>query len=262
MSHSVVVVLIPKVHTGDLAAFQKHIELALEPFNEHTEVPEYDEPCYCVGNIAQSEIRGAGEKQWPLDQLREAYRGFCTSKGISAGEESEEANAYWQTLIGPRERWEEAKAKEPLVAAALKAPDPECEECKGGGTSKSTYNPLSKWDWYAVGGRWDGQIQGENRADGKDFRDFYAGLSDGTGSDLANNCLLAHTLKKAVHKGDLGRLFFAILDLEGKWHQQGDMGWFGMASNEKSEKSWQEEYVEVLDKCPEGTWAVAVDVHI
>ena len=36
------------------------------------------------------------------------------------------------------------------------------------GEPLSTYNPDSKWDWYVIGGRWDGWIQ-EKDANGEDF---------------------------------------------------------------------------------------------
>ena len=33
-----------------------------------------------------------------------------------------------------------------------------CDECEGLGTVLSTYNPASKWDWYEIGGRWEGEL--------------------------------------------------------------------------------------------------------
>ncbi len=35
-----------------------------------------------------------------------------------------------------------------------------CPSCHGKGTYPSTYNPDSKWDWWVVGGRWNGQLRG------------------------------------------------------------------------------------------------------
>ena len=42
----------------------------------------------------------------------------------------------------------------------------DCEDCNGSGTSVTTYNPESKWDWYQVGGRWEGElVEGYNAND-------------------------------------------------------------------------------------------------
>ena len=37
-------------------------------------------------------------------------------------------------------------------------PDPKCIECKGTGQHKTNYNPRSKWDWWVIGGRFDGKV--------------------------------------------------------------------------------------------------------
>ena len=37
-------------------------------------------------------------------------------------------------------------------------PDPECNWCKGTGINKTTFNPHGHWDYYSIGGRWDGSV--------------------------------------------------------------------------------------------------------
>ena len=34
--------------------------------------------------------------------------------------------------------------------------EPDCDECKGSGITKTDYNPNGKWDGYRIGGRYDG----------------------------------------------------------------------------------------------------------
>lgn len=47
-----------------------------------------------------------------------------------------------------------------------------------------------------------------------------------------------------------------------QWYERGEMGWFGMASNEKDRDQWDVEYAKLLDGLPEDTWLAVVDCHI
>lgn len=49
---------------------------------------------------------------------------------------------------------------------------------------------------------------------------------------------------------------------EGKWYQRGDMGWFGMSSNEKDEDVWNEEFMKLIDGLSDDTLLTVVDCHI
>ena len=49
---------------------------------------------------------------------------------------------------------------------------------------------------------------------------------------------------------------------DGKWYQKGDMGWFGISSNEKEGHSWNKEFSELLDNLPDDTILTVVDCHI
>ena len=46
------------------------------------------------------------------------------------------------------------------------------------------------------------------------------------------------------------------------WHQRGDMGWFGMISNEKDPLSWEKEWFAILDEVPGNRYLTIVDCHI
>lgn len=54
---------------------------------------------------------------------------------------------------------------------------------------------------------------------------------------------------------------YAVLD-NGKWHQHGDMGWFGISSNEKDESEWSREFMKIINKLPDDTLLTIVDCHI
>lgn len=74
----------------------------------------------------------------------------------------------------------------------------------------TTYNPMSKWDWYSVGGRWSGRF---------DWKDTAA-------LDEVAESLIEDTP-------------FALIVPSGEWHESGSMGWFGSVSDEKPKDEWQ-----------------------
>src|SRR5699024_9687342 len=85
----------------------------------------------------------------------------------------------------------------------------------GSWRSYSTYNPKSKWDWYKLGGRWSGMIK----------------LHNGTQVDKAK-------IKDIANLNELKT--FAVLK-DGQWYEKGEMGWFGMSSNDKEKRDWHNE---------------------
>lgn len=118
---------------------------------------------------------------------------------------------------------------EPCSCARAGTPDAACEDCAGTGTAQSTYNPLSKWDWWEIGGRWSGAING---------------------SDVAP----VRTLPE-------GYSTFALVTPEGEWFQRGRMGWWAMVSDAKEPDRWAAEFTEILSSHPEAL-VVQIDCHI
>lgn len=54
---------------------------------------------------------------------------------------------------------------------------------------------------------------------------------------------------------------FAVVK-DGKWYQQGDMGWFGCVSDEKDPDIWQRELDSLLSSLSPFDWITVVDCHI
>lgn len=54
---------------------------------------------------------------------------------------------------------------------------------------------------------------------------------------------------------------FAIVK-DGKWIEKGEMGWFGMVSNEKDQTEWDNEFNKMIDELPDDTQLTLVDCHI
>jgi len=223
MSHSTCLVIVEK----DSPDPQKRAEELLASFDENIVAPEYDCPCYCIDRIAIREgERVADEKCGTIDALRKT---FWANRAKGGTEEQE--NAAWKAHISEYRKVEsEVVASHPMKGK----PDPECSQCNGTGTYRTTYNPKSKWDWYELGGRWQRHLQEKNIAN-------VAELFDGDGKPRVTT--------------------FAVLTPDGEWHERGHMGWFGYVSNEKEPDNWSDEYVKILNKHRDCI-ALCYDVHI
>ena len=82
--------------------------------------------------------------------------------------------------------------------------------CDKNGNIYSTYNPESKWDWYVVGGRWDGYIP--------------------TKSDkYVNQCTVQEVDWEKI------KVPFCFIDINGEWQEKGEMGWWCVVNNEKED---------------------------
>ncbi len=111
----------------------------------------------------------------------------------------------------------------------------------------STYNPDSKWDWYRIGGRWDGWITGnEQESDGG----FNFGPDHET---VANNIA---TTKQALKRGVIPH---ALITPDGQWHERGRMGWWANLITEN--ENWEQEARELLAHYPRHR-VVILDAHI
>lgn len=183
MSHFVVVVL------GD------DPDELLAPYDENLEVPEYEDSCWCVNEIAS---RAAYEDNADaLQEIRDSEEIMRTELRML----SDEANRIPQVaevgfvlvgigkkfdhyisvvgelpeLLELRDREKELAQRwfashdrrEAIIKAATEAhpmhkkPDPDCQECGGTGKVMTTSNPDGQWDWYQVGGRWTGWLEPE-----------------------------------------------------------------------------------------------------
>jgi hypothetical protein len=54
---------------------------------------------------------------------------------------------------------------------------------------------------------------------------------------------------------------FAIVK-DGKWFERGEMGWWGVVSNEEDRDTWYQKYSELLDGLSDDTLLTLVDCHI
>lgn len=56
--------------------------------------------------------------------------------------------------------------------------------------------------------------------------------------------------------------FHAMIDLDGQWHQKGEMGWFGMSNDEVSAEKWGKKLMDYVNSLDDDVWLICVDCHI
>jgi hypothetical protein len=260
MSHYITTVLLEDLPLNDNGIpDESDVEAALEeamaPFNENTEVLRYKKDCYCVGHKARMAGREAVQEKFGepfLDACRAAMKEKYGDERPIFGFNNDEEEAYWNALLKPRE---DAEAAATAAHPDFGKPDPECDECKGKGWHFSTYNQKSQWDWYQVGGRWNGfYLPTEAEAEAADKGQYGLGVAKVDGNVIH--------VKDLLEKWDAERFVsFALLTPEGDWLERGSMGWWGIVSGAMSRDEWKQRFRETLEKYP-GAVAVAVDCHI
>lgn len=159
-----------------------------------------------------------------------------------------------------------------------------CDECHGTGTYMSTYNPKSKWDWYEVGGRWSGwlvnrsgaQLNSLQMQEWDQERAMAAAKSAAEASWATAEATQANPTSRYFRFGiqnDEDRESYVMrraaravvphaVVVNGEWHEAGEMGWFGIGSDDKDESDWRQRFAALLQDVSPGTTITIVDCHI
>lgn len=183
---------------------------------------------------------------------------------------------------------------EQVYEEAIKSYDE--EDITSDGSLLSRYNPDSKWDWYEVGGRWQGMLilktgkTGERGTPGlmtKITKNFDAACVTDIDFDAMRKKQLEgiqpyqEALKSSFYKEEYMRerypteteyiqrmtafRTYSVLTPDGVWHAPGDMGWWGMSSETTDEeRDWQDNYYDRFIKpaISKGWYLTIVDCHI
>lgn len=128
-----------------------------------------------------------------------------------------------------------------------------------------THNPNAKWDWYAIGNRWDGYILGK---DGKEHNELP--LNEVDWEKMFTPVEKTYTNYKGEEETyEDVHIPFCLVDTDGNWHERGEMGWWCCVSDEKDRDVWGEEvksYIKHITELPEeernAIVVYAVDFHI
>jgi len=160
------------------------------------------------------------------------------------------------------------------------------------GNELSTYNPDSKWDWYVVGGRWEGGLTTKDgitcnegivkdmnfEADEKHLercKRFWEVYVEGDApktkdeEDIKENTfynkeyyLDKYKTKEAYIDSKRHEVAYAILTPDGVWHEPGKMGWFSSLGTYEDEVDFETNAYDRYVKPYEDYNIALVDCHI
>ena len=241
MSHFTVTVLVPGDTPHD--EIEAAVEELLTPYDENMKVEPYEDGCGCVGLDAKIAARKSAEAEVGFDERKEV---LLATPNDDRGDEWDER---WDKMCD-----ECSTAQDKLVDADPRkdAARTDCEECDGTGKYMSTYNPKSKWDWYQIGGRWDGMITDETVPCAPDCPAGMAKEHFGPHTAHGQNVRQASALRDDFS-------CYAVVTPDYEWHQKGNMGWWAVSTNEDPE--WPECRKALFAKHGD-CLAVLVDCHI
>lgn len=206
MTHFTVGIVIP----SGVSDIDGYVARQMDPYFEHGEAEPY--VCYSLeqaaADIATSIHRleliiSRNEPMYDIDKCRELLAGLRTAT--------------------PQQRYEEQLRFH--------------ERFNDRGEPISTYNPDSKWDWYVIGGRWDGWVHDKKTA---------------AESVEDNSALVAEAVLR-------GKIPHAVITPDGQWHERGQMGWWATLLTEN--ENWEQEARALLSPYA-GHFFLILDAHI
>lgn len=273
MSHFSVVVFLPKDTPPD--KIESAIEQRIAPYDESKVVESYDRVCWCVGKEAQRAARAEADvihgtreqRVHRLNDLMKEQTDVVWPERTEDEHTKEDDDRFFAQveafLAYKQQKWDEINA--PWFAESDRifaersdkdAANPECSNCKGKGTYVSTYNPKSKWDWWVIGGRWDGGLMPT------ETREVVIAAETEMGQALpqSRQPVEGWNVCRSVNLPD-GWVPFAIVTDSGEWHEKAKMGMFASTSDEKPEEDWHAEAAEIASGHADHI-AVLIDCHI
>ncbi|ASU00789.1 hypothetical protein NTR1_24 [Nocardia phage NTR1] len=317
MSHFTVTVALPGTLRED--EITEALAAALAPYDENKEVPRYVKHTRAEliekGREEIAEFRERAYEKYMADPV--AYAAECRNLHhldyVAGGTEAaraavgerhaelvaefermaKEEHERWGRKLGrpldtytPRPAEEGFPAKLEWTDEQVHAEQVrwyEKEDIGPEGEVYSEYNPLSKWDWYAVGGRWANHFAVVEQADKVEAVESYdavrvfAEQSEAIRGESADRSYLnerdarpgkwvdvarKYDIDFTKTGGEHGSATYAFLTSEGKWVGKGEMGWFGMSHGDAEQEKWQAEYDRLVAAESDNAWFVLVDAHI
>ena len=129
------------------------------------------------------------------------------------------------------------------------------------GVYGSITNPNSKWDWWLVGGRWTGMLQLKTPVTQNDAGSGKPGLMTPANIDpLRADYARVGDIEWEEDKTKA--LTYAFIDLEGKWNQRGEMGWWGCDDLSRGTPDYDRVFWSFINSLPGEQRIYIIDCHI
>lgn len=161
------------------------------------------------------------------------------------------------------EEFEKFKARKDLPKHDYKSVD----EFAGGwfgftldekGNGISTSNPNSFYDWFVIGGRWDGILTDnfQSSENGFNFSEFH--------QTIGNNSISVKHFFEKYDKDEESKekyTYHTILDKNGEVHQSREYGWWGTYDETVDTDKWRETFEGILKESL-NDFVVSLDCHV
>ena len=219
---------------------KEDVDEALEPFDENMEVEPYVDV--------------------PLEDVKDtlAMYDIDSSFGYDLDSETKE------TLYEVSKKLFEVKSAKEIIEYNNKVNY--FDELNEYGEHETTYNPDSQWDWYTIGGRWDGHIE-NNCCTVKELKDGFIDFSKEDEKELIKKYKDDYdeylefekrkTLRNIVAKSITFSEYldsrknissYAVITPDGEWHDKTN--------------NWSEDFKNLIKECPDDYYVTLVDCHI
>jgi hypothetical protein len=100
----------------------------------------------------------------------------------------------------------------------------------------------------------------EKYKDNKECKGFHPYFEFGVKGEMIGEVFIPET-KESFMKRHAGFVTFSVLK-DGEWFERGEMGWWGITSNEKPDEVWDTEFNKLINELPEDTLLSVYDCHI
>jgi len=213
-------------------------ENQLDPFDENLELPRY---------LEKTKAELIQESKDNIKHYRDTtYAEYLKNPEEYAKNHTNESHLIYLTEEFPKQlKWSD----EEHYQVAIKWYEE--EDIDEEGNVYSICNPQGKWDWYSLGGRWSGRVI--------ELKEGTSG-TEGTSGVFDNEIGVDQT-----RKGDIANInkitAYAVIK-NSKWYEKGEMGWFGMSSNEVTQEKWDAEIRTLLEDVSDDTLISIYDCHV
>lgn len=248
------------------------VETQLAPFDENLDVPEYVK-------YTREQLIANERKEF------EEYRDSTYAEFLRDPEAYKVAHAknirhlhYVEYEFPNQFQW----GDDEFYQKAIRGYEPEELTPLGGVYSKR--NPKSQWDWWTVGGRWSGYLHTEtgshvdvyasNRIDWDSMKQDNTRKAEQWWSEYEEKSARGESchpyFEYGIEKDDTRETYiarrssistFAVVH-NGEWYEKGNMGWWGIAHNEKSLDDWETQFQKILAELSPEDEITIVDCHI
>lgn len=271
MSHFVVGVIVPKDADYDI------LENILAPYDENAEYDFKD----CSEEIRERYLNRT------LTMYRTEEDDLIAEYSDKIPRKQKEGGHSWEKEKDIPEEWVKVEVPYSVLYPTMEEYIDIYKYAYSEGKPGYWYNKNAKWDWWVIGGRWDGYFDGANTINVKDYdtaidKEYYnKKFQEWKDWEAGKEFSFDENYDFAFYKPEYLKELYgsaenyaqikstpwlrAIVTPDGEWHEVGEMGWFGFSGETHEDLiDWVDNFNErFILPYSNGEYEItAVDCHI